>query len=429
MIRSTAAPHDPSRPTVMALASARSRSDRQPSRARNLAQGAQRHPRRHMAVATLGLVAVLATSTAHASDSAASPDLFTQQQRGAHLLRQRGCLSCHSLDGSQRAAPSFGGLYGRPRQVLTDGQQHTVIADEPYIQRAIVQPKADVVVGYCAGQMPTLRLADDELAAMVSTLRALAALSTDAAADVAGQQRARALASLATQNEGGVTILLASLLAFVGLHFALSARRTRAALIAGLGEKGFLGLYSLIAFAALGGIVYGFRSAPYVVWWTPPLWARHSALALMPLALFFLVAGFSTPNPAAAGQDHTLSQAEPAAGILRISRHPALCGFALWAVLHMLANGDRSGILTFFSIFVLSVGGMFHIDSRRAHSQGEAWSRFREKTSRLPFAAILSGRQSLRLSELGLVRPLAALLLYGAILASHRFVYGVSPLP
>lgn len=382
-----------------------------------------------MAVAALGLLAALISSAAYASDSAAPPDLFMQQQRGAHLLRQRGCLSCHSLDGSPRAAPSFAGLYGRPRQVSTEGQQHTVIADEAYIQRAILQPKTDVVIGYQAGQMPSLRLADDELAAMVSALRALAALSTDGAADAAEQQRARALASMAKNSEGSVTILLASLLAFVGLHFALPARRTRAALVAGLGEKGFLGLYSLIAFVALAGIVYGFRMAPYVVWWTPPIWARHCALALMPFALFFLVAGFSTPNPAAAGQDRTLSLGDPASGILRISRHPALCGFALWALLHMLANGDRSGILTFFSIFVLSVGGMFHIDSRRAHNQGEAWARFAEKTSRLPFAAIVSGRQSLRLSELGMVRPLAALVLYGVILASHRFLYGVSPLP
>lgn len=379
-----------------------------------------------LVVASLSLATV---RPSHAGPVDDPPPLSGQLMQGASLLRQRGCLSCHSVDGSPRAAPSFRGLFGSQRKVITDGQERTVIADEEYIRRSIVRPKADVVVGFLAGQMPTPRLSEGELTAMSAALYALATPPAPGVPATKSQQRAAELAAIAEKVDGSLTLLLGSLLAFVGLHFALSARRPRALLVSTLGEPGFLALYSLVAFLALGGIILGFRSAPYVVWWTPPIWARHLSLAVMPLALYLMVAGFSTPNPAAAGQASLLAQGEPARGILRISRHPALCGIALWAALHMLANGDRSGLLSFFAAFVLSVGGMLHIDSRRAASGGEAWQRFFDKTSRLPFLAILTGRNALKLSELGLVRPLIALVLYGALLVSHHMLYGVSPLP
>jgi uncharacterized membrane protein/mono/diheme cytochrome c family protein len=386
-------------------------------------------PRLRGLIALILLCASLAPALAQTPPVEPAAGLSRLQRQGASLLRQRGCLSCHSLDGSPRAAPSFFGLFGSPRQVLTDGTERTVTADEDYLRRAILRPKDDVVVGYLRGQMPTPRLDADEVTALVAALSVLSAPKAAAEPGATKSGRAAELAAIAESQDGSLTLLWISLLAFVGFHFALSARRPRAFLVGALGEKGFLGLYSILAFAALAGIVRGFASAPYVVWWTPPVWARHCALGLMPLALYLLVAGFSTPNPASAGQQAVLSQAEPARGILRITRHPALCGFTLWALLHLLANGDRSGMLTFLAVVILSVGGMLHIDARRDASGGEAWVRFRDKTSRLPFLAILTGRNTLRLTELGLVRPLVTIVLYGAILASHRFLYGVSPLP
>ena len=378
-------------------------------------------------VALLAVLAIQSTNAVAAVDD--PPVLSTQLRQGASLLRQRGCLACHSVDGSPRAAPSFRGLFGSQRTVITDGKERNLIADEDYIRRSIVRPQDDVVLGFQAGQMPTPRLADGDLTAMSSVLYALAAAPPPGVSPTRAQQRGAELAAIAEGQGGSLMLLVVSLLSFVGLHFALSARRPRAVLIDRLGEMGFLGLYSAIALAALAGIVQGFRTAPYVVWWIPPAWGRFVALFAMPITLYFWVAGFSTPNPAAAGQQGLLSETEPARGILRITRHPALCGFALWALLHLLANGDRAGVLTFLSVLVLSIGGMLHIDSRRQQNGGTAWQAFSDRTSRVPFAAIVRGRNSLRLTELGLVRPLIALVLYGAILAFHRTFYGVSPLP
>ena len=61
--------------------------------------------------------------------------------------------------------------------------------------------------------------------------------------------------------DGDIITLIAANVAFVGTHFALS-HPLRAPLVARLGEKGFLPVYSLVAFATLGWMILAFRGAP-----------------------------------------------------------------------------------------------------------------------------------------------------------------------
>ncbi|WP_305043078.1 cytochrome c oxidase subunit II [Geoalkalibacter sp.] len=93
---------------------------------------------------------------------------------GEDLLRRHGCLGCHSLDGAQMAGPTFKGLYGREKRVLSEGRERTLIVDAEYLRRSILQPKADVVVGY-PPIMPDYegRLSEEDLEAMVEFLRTL----------------------------------------------------------------------------------------------------------------------------------------------------------------------------------------------------------------------------------------------------------------
>ncbi len=67
---------------------------------------------------------------------------------GEALLSRYGCIGCHSLDGSKKVGPTFQGLYGSSREVVTEGQKRTVTADAEYLKRAIIEPMADVVEGY-----------------------------------------------------------------------------------------------------------------------------------------------------------------------------------------------------------------------------------------------------------------------------------------
>jgi cytochrome c oxidase subunit 2 len=97
-----------------------------------------------------------------------------QAPDAVELLRRHGCLGCHSLDGSRMAGPSFKGLYGREKRVLSEGRERTLVVDAEYLRRSILQPKTDVVVGY-PPIMPDYegRIPEDELDAMVEFLRTL----------------------------------------------------------------------------------------------------------------------------------------------------------------------------------------------------------------------------------------------------------------
>jgi cytochrome c oxidase subunit 2 len=67
---------------------------------------------------------------------------------GAQLAKAKGCLACHSLDGSPKVGPTFKGLYGRQVRVVKGGQTLTVVADEDFLRESIRQPKATVVEGF-----------------------------------------------------------------------------------------------------------------------------------------------------------------------------------------------------------------------------------------------------------------------------------------
>ncbi|GAM11638.1 cytochrome c oxidase subunit 2 [Geobacter sp. OR-1] len=67
---------------------------------------------------------------------------------GRKLLETLGCLGCHSLDGTAGVGPTFKGLWGSKQIVLTNGKERSVIVDEEYVRRSILDPKADIVKGY-----------------------------------------------------------------------------------------------------------------------------------------------------------------------------------------------------------------------------------------------------------------------------------------
>ncbi len=67
---------------------------------------------------------------------------------GDKLLEDRGCLDCHSVDGTIEVGPSFKGLFGRKVVVTSGGKERELIADETYIKKSIIHPDADVVKGF-----------------------------------------------------------------------------------------------------------------------------------------------------------------------------------------------------------------------------------------------------------------------------------------
>ena len=86
---------------------------------------------------------------------------------GARLAKEKGCLACHTLDGSRGVGPTFKGLYNRRVTVRENGRLLTVVADDDYLRESIRAPAAKVVEGFQPIMPAFPDLKDDEVIALV----------------------------------------------------------------------------------------------------------------------------------------------------------------------------------------------------------------------------------------------------------------------
>src|SRR5512143_472392 len=149
---------------------------------------------------------------------------------------------------------------------------------------------------------------------------------------------------------GSVLAVALATTLFVATHLALSSPQLRAPLVARMGENGFRGLYSLLSLALLVWVAFAYRDAPVIDLWNPPIGLKHLSLLIMPIACVLLVCGLTTANPSAIGGDRPANIDAGPAGILAVTRHPVMWGFALWGIAHLLANGDAAGLILFGGI-------------------------------------------------------------------------------
>jgi cytochrome c oxidase subunit 2 len=112
-------------------------------------------------------------------DSAEPPALARADQpsvpdarKGERAFKLKGCVACHSTDGSRLVGPTWKGLFGSKVTVLGAHGEATVTADEDYIRRSIRHPPDEVVQGFAA-QMPQAELTDDDVADLVAYIKSL----------------------------------------------------------------------------------------------------------------------------------------------------------------------------------------------------------------------------------------------------------------
>ncbi|WP_428420825.1 cytochrome c oxidase subunit II [Methylibium sp.] len=89
--------------------------------------------------------------------------------QGLTLSRSKGCVACHTVDGSAAVGPTWRGLYGRT-ETFADGSNARV--DEAFLNTEIRDPKARVAKGF-APVMPQIELSDAEREALVAYIRSL----------------------------------------------------------------------------------------------------------------------------------------------------------------------------------------------------------------------------------------------------------------
>jgi cytochrome c oxidase subunit II len=92
----------------------------------------------------------------------------TIAQWGEEIVKQAGCPTCHSVDGTKGTGPSYKGLFGR-QEAMTDGKSYQ--ADENYIKESILQPKAKIVQGYENGNMPAFYFKDNKIEAIIAYIK------------------------------------------------------------------------------------------------------------------------------------------------------------------------------------------------------------------------------------------------------------------
>jgi cytochrome c553 len=95
----------------------------------------------------------------------------TDAELGAILHKQKGCNSCHSVDGSRNVGPSLAGIFGVQR-LMNDGR--SVLADEAYFRRATYEPAVEINAGY-ANHMPPYKgkVDDREMDALIAYYKSL----------------------------------------------------------------------------------------------------------------------------------------------------------------------------------------------------------------------------------------------------------------
>ncbi len=125
-------------------------------------------------------------------------------------------------------------------------------------------------------------------------------------------------------------MLIAGVLLWSVLHFVpVGMRGPRQAAIERLGENGYKGAFSVLMLGAMALMIFGWRSAvPQSIYIPPP--------ALRPVAIGLTILGFVL-----------MAAANHPTRIGRIVRHPQLTGVLLWAVAHLLANGDSRSVVLF----------------------------------------------------------------------------------
>lgn len=139
-----------------------------------------------------------------------------------------------------------------------------------------------------------------------------------------------------------MTLLILGLLIFIGIHLVPIRTTMRADLAVRFGEGAYKGLFSLVAFAGLILIIYGYGEARYAAsgnpqLWIPPRWTRHVTMTLM-LPVFVLLAAAYLPGRISAAV-----------------KHPMLLSVKLWAFAHLLISGRLAQLILFGSLLAWAV--------------------------------------------------------------------------
>lgn len=192
-------------------------------------------------------------------------------------------------------------------------------------------------------------------------------------------------------------VLIVGLVLFLAVHLLPTQPELRDALKEKLGERAYKAIFALLSLAGVIIIVLGYHKLQLhpgknPVLWEPPVWTRHITVALMLPAMVLLVASLIPSR------------------IRTAVRHPMLAAIKIWALAHLLANGDLGAVLLFGSFLAFAIYDRMSVKRRGALGP-------------LGDAAPKGVMNDVLVLAVGVA--LYAALLFGG----HAWLIGVSPMP
>lgn len=138
-----------------------------------------------------------------------------------------------------------------------------------------------------------------------------------------------------------MTYLIAGLIIFFGVHALPMRPALRGRMRERLGDLGYKAAFALVSLLGLVLIVYGYgmaRAAGSPILYSPPVWMSHITILLMVPVFVLLVAAYA-----------------PTGTVKARSKHPMILAVKIWALAHLLANGDLASVVLFASFLAWGV--------------------------------------------------------------------------
>mgnify|MGYP000158251521 FL=1 len=146
-------------------------------------------------------------------------------------------------------------------------------------------------------------------------------------------------------------IFILGLVIFFGTHLLPADTGLRASLRDRMGEGTYRVVYSIVAFVGLVLIIWGYgewRDAGPPILYVPPAWTRHLTMLIM-LPVFVLVVAAYAPGR-----------------IKTATKHPMILAVKIWALAHLIANGDAASVILFASFLAWGVIARISLKRRQA---------------------------------------------------------------
>ena len=184
-----------------------------------------------------------------------------------------------------------------------------------------------------------------------------------------------------------------------------------------MGSRGFTAAYSALSLVMLGLLIWAAGHAPFVGLWGEASWHRPVVWLGMLITCLILAMAIGRPNPFSFGGRNNAAFDPAASGIVGYMRHPLLVALALWALLHLLMNGDLAHVLLFGTLSLFALLGQGLVDLRKKREFGaEQWVEMRNE--------LRQQRRRPAFTTHSILRLCAGLIVYLILVALHPLVIG-----